>query len=497
VLLYKNDDARTTNLWIKENCLTNSKELSKGDLLIVNNNVTIADETGFGIVTKLYNGMYLTLQERVDTYSETIFYGKNNQSTVLEFIKLKVKCISIEHTPDTEVWSYNNYFNGNGKLSKEEQIAFRVFTANKIAKYKKENGFDFSEENTLFKQDNKYAQLRKEIEELKIQFKNGERVKTKLEEKERELRKVENKYKRKYQQRVVFEVTKSDPFLNSILVNYGWCITVHKSVGSQFDNIIINAKQGDTNGITNESYYRWLYSGVSSSISSIFVINPQEINSLKNCEYEDLVDSNWDNDSKVNNKFEVITFEIPKAFEDKVDANLSKNAIASICIFSEFMEKQGVVLEQTSRSGDYLSKATFSTPNGFNLVMSFSNNGQGAITSIRPERVNDTILDSVEKGILHVWSYSNQDKNDVKELPLDFRKKNYDRWITNCNKFGGKLLLIESHAYQDIFIYEIDTCKIKFRVNYDGRGFFTKIVILKKSDVEISINLKNLLFHGD
>ena len=496
VLLYKNDDARTTNLWIKENCLNNSKELSQGDLLIVNNNVTIADETGFGGVTRLYNGMYLTLQERLDTYSETIFYGKNNQSIVLEFIKLKVKCISIEQTPETEVWSYNNYFNGNGKLSKEEQIAFKVFTAGKIAKYKKENGFESSEENILFKQDNKYAQLRKEIEELKVQFNNGERVKTKLEEKERELRKVENKYKRKHQQRVVFEVTKSDPFLNSILVNYGWCITVHKSVGSQFDNVIINAKQGDTNGITNESYYRWLYSGVSSAQTTVFVANPEEINPLKDCQFEDLADDNWTDKAKTSNKFEVENYDIPQIFESKIDVNLSMNAKASICIFSEFIEKHGIILEQTNRSGDYLSKATFSTPSGFNLVMAFSNNGQGIITSIRPEKSNNAILESIEKGVLHVWSNSNE-KSESSSFPVDFRNKIYEKWIKDADKIGSQLTLIESHPYQDIFIYSSITSKIKFRVNYDGNGFFTKIVALKKSDAEISNNLKNLLFYGD
>lgn len=496
VLVYKNDDARTTNIWIKENCLKNTKELSKGDLLLINNNVNIADETGFGGVTRLYNGMYLTVIEKLETHPEPIYFKNINQPIILEFIKLRVQCLSIENKPVAEVWLFNNYFKGNGKLSQEEQIAFKRFTDNKISNFKKENEFNSSNEFTQLNQNTQFVNIKKEIKEFRIKFESGERVKTKLEELERELRKIERKYKKEYHQRIVFQVTKSDPFLNSISANYGWCITIHKSVGSLFENIIVNAKQGDVNGITNQSYFRWLYSGISSSQSTLFVANPEEISPLKNCQFEDLVDDNWDDIAQTNNTFEVENFEIPKAFESKIDVNLNKNAKASICVFSEFIEKNGVVLEQTSRSGDYLSKATYSTANGINVVMVFSNNGQGIITSIRPERANDTISDSIEKGIIYVWSYSNKQLKPIK-IPEDFRKKIYEKWINNANKIGSQLSLIESHSYQDIFKYIIDSNKIKFRVNYDGKGFFTKIVVLKKTDVEISNNLKNLLFYGE
>lgn len=497
VLVYKNDDARTTNIWIKENCLKNTKELSKGDLLLINNNVNIADDTGFGGVTKLYNGMYLTVIEKLETHPEPIYLKNINQPIILEFIKLKVQCLSIENKPVAEVWLFNNYFNGNGKLSQQEQIAFKRFTDNTISKFKKENEFNSSNEFTQLNQNTQYLNLKKEIKEFRIKFESGDRVKTKLEELERELRKIERKYKKEYHQRIVFQVTKSDPFLNAISANYGWCITIHKSVGSLFENIIVNAKQGDANGITNQSYFRWLYSGISSSQSKAFIANPEEINPLINCQYEDLTENNWDNDANTNNTFEIENFEIPKRYEDKIDINLSKNAKAAICILSEYIEKQGVILEQTRCSGDYLSKATFSTQNGSNIVIAFNNNGQGSITSIRPERMDDSITEIVEKGILNVWSFSNQDNNETKELPNDFRKKIYANWIDNSNKIGGHLTLIVSHPYHDIFQYTIDSDKIKFKVTYNGSGFFTHINIIKRTSIEISNNLKNLMFYGN
>ncbi|MEC5167243.1 hypothetical protein RCH18_002995 [Flavobacterium sp. PL11] len=498
LLVYKNDDAKTTNLWIKENCLNNSKELSKGDLLLINNNVTIADDTGFGEVTRLFNGMYVTIIEILDLHQEPIYFKKANQNIILEFVKLKVKCLSLENKPETEVWLYNNYFTSNGNLSKEEQIAFLMFTNVRITKFKKENDFSESIEYTRFVQDTQYTVLKKEINEYKIKFEKGERVKTKLEELELELRKLERKYKRKYHQRIVLQVSKEDPLLNSIKANYGWCITVHKSVGSLFEKVVINAKQGDNNGITNESYYRWLYSGVSSSISNAYIINPQEISQLKDCQFEDLVDDIWiEVEAVKNNSFELDKYEIPFIFEGKINSSLLLNTKAAICIFSEFIEKHGFILEQTTRSGDYLSKATFSTPeNNYNLVMVFNNNGKGTITSIRPEKVKSDFLDSIERASSHVWLNSINKKEEI-SFPVDFRKKRYEKWISDSHAIGAIMNLIESHSYQDIFIYSINLSKIKFRVNYDLKGFFTKITVLSKTGNEVSNNLKNLLFYGD
>ena len=497
VLFYKNDDAKNTNLWVKDNCLKNSKELSKGDLLLLSNNVTIIDKTGFGEITRLYNGMYVTIEEILEEYSKAFYFGKKNQSATLDFVRIRVKCLSIENKPETEVWLYKNYLDGNGKLSKDEEIAFKILTNEIISKRKEDNPFESSPEYIQMNQDNTLSLIKKEIQEYQIKFDKGERVKTKLEELERGRRKAERKYYKKYQLNIVLQATKSDPLLNAITANYGWCTTVHKSIGSQYDEVIINAKQGETNGITNESYFRWLYTGASSSKINLFVFNPEQITPLKYCEFEDLGGDNWIEDNTPPRKrFTIENFQINKSFENKIDSGLCENAKAAISIFSEYVENFGFILEKTFRSGNFLSKAFFSTPDNFSLVMAFSNNAQGIISSIRPERTNDAISDIIEKGISHVWSYSNI-SSEPKNLPVDFRKKIYERWMNHCETVGGDLRLVESHDYQDVFCYKSDVGKIKFKVYYDGKGFFTKIIVQNKIGNEISNNLKNLLYHGE
>ena len=93
VLFFSKKDARTTNLWIKNNLLNNGKELAENDVLILNNNINIADETGLGIPTKAVNGSYFLVREVMDQIPETITNRKNEVVATLLFRRLKVTVV--------------------------------------------------------------------------------------------------------------------------------------------------------------------------------------------------------------------------------------------------------------------------------------------------------------------------------------------------------------------------------------------------------------------
>ncbi len=54
-------DCLKTNKWIKKHSIKNGENLAFGDLLIVNNNVSIPDDNGFQIPRRIVNGMFLTV----------------------------------------------------------------------------------------------------------------------------------------------------------------------------------------------------------------------------------------------------------------------------------------------------------------------------------------------------------------------------------------------------------------------------------------------------
>lgn len=498
VLLFSNELATKTNLWIKNHCLKNSSELSQGDLLMLNNNVHVPDETGFENPTRLYNGMYLIVKERLEEHSEILTIGKKtNQQITLNFIKLRVACLSLTNNQETYVWLNENYFKSSGKLSKEEQIAFRILVNKKIGAYKEEHTFETSLEYKSYQQDSLYGSFKKQIRGLDSKLERGERVKTKLDAAKADLKRLERKYKRKYNRRIMLTISSSDPYLNSINASYGWCITVHKSVGSQFDNIIINATQGENNGVNNANYFRWLYSGLTTSLSNAYVSNPIEIDPFMNCHFDDTVTEVWQEvKTQHKNSFEFNNFVVPTNISDKISSDLNENAKAAICLFSETMGKEGFLLERTQKSGDYASKAFFSTPNNEgDLRMVFNNNGKGLVTSVRPEANGEAYMSIIENAIFTINKECTKKNNfDENDMPIDFRQKIYTDLIKKSEVNGYELKLISCNSYQDVFLYSKDTSMTRFKLIYNGQGLFTFVKVLNKTDANISKSLYRLIF---
>lgn len=140
VLFFKKSDCLKTNLWIKHHYLNNGTELAAGDLLIANTNIYIPDETGFGNPKRVLNGMYFTVIKILENHSETISIKGYPYPILLSFTKISVKCLSLSGQ-NAEIWVLDNYLNCADELSKEEQIAVKVFINRRIFEQKKMSPF--------------------------------------------------------------------------------------------------------------------------------------------------------------------------------------------------------------------------------------------------------------------------------------------------------------------------------------------------------------------
>lgn len=503
VMVYSNKDAKKINHWIKINCLKNGKDLAKNDLLLVNNNINIPDETGFGQPTKLYNGMFLLVEEVGQSITKPVPLRQSTTPILLHFTKVKVKCLSIQNKLDAEVWLLNNYFQSEDKLSKEEQIAFRVFVNMLVKAKMKEQTFEGSYEHIQFTQDKEYKNLLAEEKELKARHEAGEKVKTKLDQKQREIKKVENKHAKKFKNRILSNITQTDPFVNAVYANYGWSLTVHKSIGSTFTNAIINAYQGENRGTTNAEYYRWLYSGITTTSGVLRLANPQIIHPLMEVYFEDITVSNLDSYITRKPFLSFSDYQIADRFTKKIPAQLNDNVKGTICELAKLYEPMGYLLESVNPSGEYLTKVKFSIPTNVNkhLIIAFSNKGakdNWVVSSIRIEKSegeNETKINECIETLFH----SVQEHKNEKPIPLptDFRGKVYEKWMSTLSEKGFNLEMIESHKNQDIFKVISEKLKARFKVWYRDDGFISKFIMLEKTDENLGENLKKWLIDGN
>ncbi len=510
VLFYSKKDCLKTNKWIKNHCLKNGEDLTIGDLLIANNNIQIPDESGFQIPIRIVNGMFFTVLSVKETIQESININQSKNPIILSFTKLYVKCLSLTGSPETDIWILDNYFNSEDNLTREEQIAFRVFVNGKINNEKRKQKFEDSQECRQLLQDKQLNNLSNEEKDaIKILIKNYNLPKGKKEKVEtsRNSRKLLSDYYKKYLKKLFLQIKDSDPYVNAVFVKYGWAITVHKAIGSNYNEIILKGHRKENDGITNNSYFRWLYSGVTAG-KIVNLTSPKTINPFMDCIFED----NSMNGISIKSK-QLLVFEndeIESRFADKVKLLENKNVVGSICEISKLLEQNGYLLENAEKSpkSEYLTKAYFSIPQKENhkLILNIDNKGSKdnfAVGNIRIENLNgadETIVkQSIEDCLAQKKSVSSL-TDDNPKFPTDFRKEIYSAWFGSCDNNNIKLKIVQCHNNQDVFRATCEKDNLTFRVWYGTseqnhtKGFFSKIEVLEKSSENFLAIIKELVY---
>lgn len=158
VLFYRKADCHKTNLWIKKDCLHNGRHIAPGDLLVAGNNIFIPDDTGFGNPERVLNGLYFTVLEIKDHYSYTTTPKGAEGQVTLSFTKARVSCLSLAEQ-SADIWILDNYLQSEDDLSKDEQIAMRIFINSRVSEAKARFPFRDSSFYERMKSDESYGQL--------------------------------------------------------------------------------------------------------------------------------------------------------------------------------------------------------------------------------------------------------------------------------------------------------------------------------------------------
>lgn len=501
VLFFKKSDCQKTNLWIKHHCLNNGQELAAGDLLIANNNIYIPDETGFGNPKKVLNGMYFTVNDVHEHHSETISVKGVPCPVHLSFTRISVKCLSLSGQ-NVEIWVLDNYLNCVDELAKEEQIAIRIFIKCRIAERKKLTPFAKTE---FYRQliSNADYQILSDDEKAAIEniiqnriVREEDRVSVQTTKVARSLLK---RYYDKYESEIQRTLRENDPFINVLYAKYAWAITVHKAVGSEFDNVILKGFRTENDGICNEAYFRWLYSGLSVTDRVFNVVQPQYIHPFMNCTV-------CETRSSANPSKQILIYDsytVPSRYTEIVALN-NINATAAICELAKYIEPYGYILEEAKQCNDYLNKAIFSISQETKkkLVIDFHNKGAKdfyGISAIKMEPNELVDATCIKQGIDTVFSQvvPCNKKAETPDYILDVVRV----FGEQMKKQGLKLEMVSSKDYQIICKVTSENGNAMFRLWYGismanhSKGFVNKIEIFDITDTAISNKAREVLIN--
>lgn len=94
-------------------------------------------------------------------------------------------------------------------------------------------------------------------------------------------------YEKRHRSEVQQEVMKSNSeysrWLNAAHIKYGWCMTVHKAMSNEYDEVTFSTKY--EGGRRNESYFRFLYTGISRARSCANLVRWEPVSPFEKTEF--------------------------------------------------------------------------------------------------------------------------------------------------------------------------------------------------------------------
>jgi hypothetical protein len=454
ILCFSNEESQKVNYWIKQSIINNGEDIAINDLVLFNNNISIEDTNDpFAEPKKVYNGQFATITGVNNIVIEkAIKTNKNQESTVLTFREIS---LTINETGQKAiVLSLENYrLNAKAELSKNEIVAFKIFLNSYISEYLISHPFEKTAEYIEILKSEKYVSLESEIKDLMQKFDNGEKVKTKLDEKVREQRGL-FKLARKKHRSIIESTLKKDPsteyykFKNSALLRFGWAMTVHKSMSYKWQEVIFNVEKA---GTTNETHFRWLYTGISRARKKVSLINYKPISPFDKTE---LIDSN---NNIATNEF----FYIAESQEAENRLTEFKDFVLSKLIGIEIEKVENLNWQERY----HLKSKTKTT------IISFSYNGQGKFRFPSLSGGDNALGNEI---IEHLKSKSlSFDLGIIKDF---WRKTQYETLSSILKQYNVFFSQVIQTNFKDrIKLFNKENEEIDLEIDYNGDGAFSKI----------------------
>lgn len=441
LLSFSNYDAQKINFWIKKSILKNGSDLSANDLMIFGNNIRVEDENDpFAEPKKIYNGQFGTV-----TNVSNPIVKKEKLITPLTFREVNITLQDTGH--NLKFFSFENFrLSDKGELSKDETISYKILL-NQLA----EKEFENFKSGKLHSDD--------ELAELLKRLEKGERVKTKVNRKVQKL--LSNMPSSEFYQ-----------YKNCAQLRFGWALTVHKAMSYKWDEVFFNVETGG--GKTNETYFKWIYTGLIRATHKVNLINYEPINPFMKMEIKPstIVQKNDKKlffvsdltaDLSVSNKDIAERFNFPNEetsssllqLHQFVNSKLEPKKLKVNAInhpkYQELYEVKGSDGEIATISIYYNKKGHFKRP---------------TLMKSEPKEFGDEVLEVLT---------SNNSITDFEFIKDDWRRSAYQDLRVSLNSNNMDFAFIIQAPYKDTIKIKNSEDVLIIDMYYDGDGFYSTV----------------------
>lgn len=291
ILVFSNEQANRVNIWIKKYLIKNGKEIGERDCIVYHSTIQAYGPTSveneFSPFDNIEQPFSFVEPKRVDNgyFGEVINVDYDHiiekrveikgEKVTLRFIPCQIK---LQDGSIIETLVFDNYLKATkNELEKKEIIAYQIV----LSSYEKdifdsepfEGSLEYQE---MLQHPDQYIIIKKDGKELYRDSKDKRKL---------------TYFERTYRDRVLkkLKVPSSEYFkiLNASKVKFGWAMTVHKAMAYSFETVFFNTNQEENRGRTNKDYFKWIYTGISSGLDSVQLINWKPISPFLKTEFRE------------------------------------------------------------------------------------------------------------------------------------------------------------------------------------------------------------------
>ena len=459
ILCYTNQTAQNYNIRIKELILKNGNDLAKGDLVIFENNIRVEDENDpFAEPKKIFNGQFGKVVSVSNTITKT-----EKLITPLTFREVTINLQESNHT--LSFLSLENFrLNDKGELSKEEIISYKILLA-QLAEEELDN----------FK-NGKYH-IDEELKDLLQKLADVKKVKTKV------FRKI---------QRSLSNMPATDyyKFKNAAHLRFGWALTVHKSMSYKWDEIFFNVETGG--GKTNETYFKWIYTGLIRATSKVSLINYNPISPFNKVDLKPTIPVTSNGKdlfyiSDTSNDLSNLNKEVADKYKFK-DDNFKSSLLQLHQLIEVKIKSQKISINSINHS-NYQELYELKGSSGETAIISIYYNKKGqfkmpSLMKSQPKEFGEELL-SILKA-----DNSISDFNFIKD---NWRVLAYGQLNEKLKEKDLTINYIIQTPYKDTLKLIRSTENIVVDLYYDGDGFFSTISALSVTNPNLWTDFQTIL----
>lgn len=284
ILVFTNEQAYRVNSWIKKHLINNGSEIGAKDYIVFYSTI---QAYGPALIENYFSSFDFVEPKRVDNgyFGEVISVDYdhiieknmeiNEKMVMLRFIPCQIK---LQDGSIIETLVFDNYLKATkNELDKNEIIAYQIV----LSSYEKEI---FDKE--PFEKSTEYQEMLQHPGQYIVIIKNGKELYRDSKDK-RKLTHFEKTYRDRVLKKLKEPTSEYFKILNASKVKFGWAMTVHKAMAYSFETVFFNTNQEENRGRTNKDYFKWVYTGISSGLNNVQLINWKPISPFLKTEFRE------------------------------------------------------------------------------------------------------------------------------------------------------------------------------------------------------------------